>query len=888
MPADNKAPPRTEALPHAPGLVWQAASVLVALLLGGALSVGMLLVSRNSEQRRTHDAFERTAGAFADRLETRVGDTIQLLDSLAGLAESSAGLSRAQFTLFSRHLFEHHDGIQAMEWVPRVPYDQRASHEREARVQGFPGYVISERGSADELVPAAEREEYYPVYYVEPLRGNEPAIGYDLASDRVRLAALTGAAEAGTVVSTGRIRLVQERGEQFGVLVAHPIYAGGSIPDSPEERRQAVQGFMVLVLRVGDLVDRSIVDLGAAGLRVMLYDESAEPGQRLLLSYPSDVAPTRLAPGAETEARHVRTLQVGSRTWRVVSEPLGGYLRAEETWLPWGLFASGLMGSLLLAGVVFFVSAGGRQARRHAAAITEANIALQGQMDKNARLLREARTFALLVEHSDDFVGVASPEGGVLFVNRAGRELVGLDADADLASLTIDEFLTDEGKRSSAEKEVPAVKSHGRWSGETTLRHFHTGESIPVSVNSFVIGDPETGQPAALATVQRDLRERERVLAAMYHAQKLESLGVLAGGIAHDFNNLLVAVLGNLDVARQSLPPASPAREPLESVEDASNRLAELSGQMLAYSGKGHFVVEPVDVSDLVGGMSRIVAASVTKKATIEYRLEPDLPAVEADATQVRQVFLNLIINASEALEDGTGCITVITGVRSCGREYLSSTYVDDDLPAGDYVFVEVTDTGSGMDDETLRRVFEPFFTTKFSGRGLGLAAALGIVRAHNGAVAVTSEPGAGTTFRVLIPASSSVSRRVEVEEVAEAWRGSGLVLLVDDEDVVREVAGRMLRALGFDVIDATDGRSAMRLFGIRRAEIVAVLLDRTMPVLDGPDTLREIRRIDAEVPVILSSGYSAEDHMGSQATDFVQKPYTLARLADVLRRALA
>lgn len=387
---------------------------------------------------------------------------------------------------------------------------------------------------------------------------------------------------------------------------------------------------------------------------------------------------------------------------------------------------------------------------------------------------------------------------------------------------------------------------------------------------------------------KRAEEDRQQLQQQIQHAQKLESLGVLAGGIAHDFNNLLMGILGNADLAMLELPPGSPIKVYLEGVETASRRAAELCRQMLAYSGRGRFVVEPVSLNSLIEEMSHLLQVSITKKAQIRYSLGKNLPAVEADATQLRQIIMNLITNASEALGDTGGMISLSTGTLECDQAYLDATWLDEKLPEGRYVFFEVSDSGCGMDRETLQKIFDPFFSTKFTGRGLGLAAAMGIVRGHQGALKVYTEVGKGSTFKVLLPACGESPGSVATDaRVAPGWRGEGLVLLVDDEQSVRTVGKIMLEKLGFSVITANDGNEALTLFQTHRDAIVCVLLDLTMPNMDGEETFRALRKIDPKVCVILSSGYNEQDVAsrfgGKGLSGFVQKPYNLTVLQDKL-----
>jgi CheY-like chemotaxis protein len=370
---------------------------------------------------------------------------------------------------------------------------------------------------------------------------------------------------------------------------------------------------------------------------------------------------------------------------------------------------------------------------------------------------------------------------------------------------------------------------------------------------------------------------------------------VLAGGIAHDFNNLLTGILGNADLALAELSPVAPARESLEAIETGARRAAELCRQLLAYSGKGRFAVQPLDLMELVQEMGHLLAVSISKKVLLKYHFAKNLPAIEADPTQMRQTIMNLIVNASEAIGDRSGVISVSTGLAHCDAESLKTCFAVDGIQPGDFVSLEVTDTGHGMDKATQDRIFDPFFTTKFTGRGLGLAAVLGIVRGHKGAIRVYSEVDRGTTFKLLFPAARTQAREIaSTVPSARAWKGHGQVLVVDDEGTVRTLTRRMLERVGFTVLTAEDGRQAVEIFQRVAADVDLVILDLTMPQLDGEACFRELRLMKPEVKVILSSGYTEQDVVnlfaGQGLAGFIQKPYTseelIAKVRDVLDRA--
>jgi len=386
-----------------------------------------------------------------------------------------------------------------------------------------------------------------------------------------------------------------------------------------------------------------------------------------------------------------------------------------------------------------------------------------------------------------------------------------------------------------------------------------------------------------------DITEQKENAKKLEHTQRLESLGVLAGGIAHDFNNILTAIMGNAALAERSLDTASPAKINLARIEQATQRAADLCKQMLAYSGKGQFVIKTINVSDLVDEMVHLIEVSIEKNVVIKYHLTEGLPLVEVDVAQLQQVILNLITNANEAIDNKSGVVSFSTGVMHADKAYLESSICDTSVPEGRYVYIEVSDTGCGMDAITMEKMFDPFYTTKFTGRGLGMSAVLGIVRGHNGALRVYSELNKGTTFKVLFPASEQAEpHKIGAQPSENSWRPSGVVLVVDDEESICEVVSMMLEDMGFSTLTAKDGVEAVAVYEQHQDDIFCVLLDMTMPRMDGKACFRELRRINKDVKVVLTSGYSEEDatgrFQGKGLAGFIQKPYSPEYLEEVLQ----
>ncbi|MCY2962259.1 MAG: ATP-binding protein [Planctomycetota bacterium] len=433
------------------------------------------------------------------------------------------------------------------------------------------------------------------------------------------------------------------------------------------------------------------------------------------------------------------------------------------------------------------------------------------------------------------------------------------------------------------------VGSDGYWVKSSAGR-------IPAHITvSRIHTDPD---PLALLTV-RDMTERRRIEAErrqfesqLQHAQKLECLGVMAGGIAHDFNNLLTCILGFTLLADQQVSQESPVKNLLGEVVTATRRGAELTQQMLAYAGKNLFTLDAVNVSELAREMVQLLTVSISRKCEMRLQLANPIPLLHADPTQIRQVVMNLVTNAAEAIGDRAGVISVSTGTEFYTDDADGVSVVTDTLPAGEYVFFEVKDTGSGMSPETRSKIFDPFFSTRFTGRGLGMAVVLGIVRGHHGAIQIRSVEGQGTTVRVRLPkpAKPPVAAAKTVV-TTESWHGTGPILVVDDEDGIRRLATRILQSLGFTVKTAVNGREAIEIFRNEPDPVRLVMLDWKMPVLDGAETLRELRMVAPTIRAIISSGYADQIDeslfTSDSLTDFLRKPFRVEELQTLVRKHL-
>lgn len=480
-------------------------------------------------------------------------------------------------------------------------------------------------------------------------------------------------------------------------------------------------------------------------------------------------------------------------------------------------------------------------------------------------------------------------------VNPAMEQLFGLPASELIGMSDEDLFGTEAG--------IHIRESDSRVLNGETSDEEHTKPVMGVERTFHAIKVPmhdASGEIVGICGISRDItnqknakKKRLELELQIQHAQKLESLGVLAGGIAHDFNNIIMAILGNANLVLMDLSTANPAYSNLKAIETAAKRATDLAKQMLAYSGKGKFLIEKISLNEAIDEMINILEISISKKAVIKYHLADNLPLIKADSTQIRQIVMNLVTNASDAINRTSGVISITTGVMDCDSDYLASTYIDESLVDGQYVYIEVTDTGCGMNKETMERLFDPFYTTKFTGRGLGLAAVLGIIRGHNGTIKVYSELGRGTSIKVLFPICDNTNEVADQagNGIVEHWSGSGTILLVDDEVSILSIGKQMLERMGFDVITASDGRRAVELFRDNSDSIVLVILDLTMPHLDGEETFRELRRLRSDIRVMMCSGYNEQDvtqrFAGKSLAGFLQKPYIFNDLEAGVKKIL-
>lgn len=519
---------------------------------------------------------------------------------------------------------------------------------------------------------------------------------------------------------------------------------------------------------------------------------------------------------------------------------------------------------------------------------------LLAEIDERKRaetILRESEgRFRAVFDNVPASILVMSPQGHLIECNQALAAELGYSL-RQLHDTSL-ETLVHEDDRPAFRAALEAIQRSGKATQPFEVRLLHRESfTIDYAISATLIR-PDARQTGIVVAVLENISERRLRDQQIQRRQKMESLEILAGGVAHDFNNLLVGVMANADHLSRALESNPEQFQTCVEIVQSSQRAAELCHQLLAYAGKAPRQEQALALSDLVERSTQFLKMALSPKANMVIQAAPDLPAISADPAHIRQVLLSLIANASDALHGDPGTITISTGVESL-RESDFTRMLHQHAPMpGPYVFLDVTDTGAGIAEDAITRIFDPFYTTKHQGSGLGLAAVLGIVHAHRGLLSIRSAPGEGTTFRIYFQPTSESAIPVEPEVVKHPPRETvspgTTILVVDDEEMVRNAARRILEHSGYTVITAVDGQEGLEIFEARHGELAAVLLDLTMPRMNGETACIKMRAIAPQVPIILSSGYSENESSSpaifKEVAAYIRKPYRLKQLLDILK----
>ncbi len=848
--------------------------IVFIFCMGLMLSWGIFSFIHNWEQSRIAQEFEYRAAGYAAAIQKELDTVEKAVADVRFLIEHDINL-------------EHDNPLNAEDFMP----------ESERLLINDP-QLLSVAWAIFE--PAVSRQNSLRVLYVK--KGNYS----DAVNNDIRVGDVYYDDHVAEGVSSHQNRLIQPlvdkdahaRGNELNFVALVSDHSQGENPQAVQlndQSKVSVRGKLIGALitewYVDGLIERALEKMPVSDLDLSLLMMRDDDSKQEVYSH---LSRSRTADQMDihTHLQDKIPFSFAGQKWLLCFEAAPKFLKDRPAILAWQSLIFTLLLTLFIAwrmhrsNVNFMLIEAEVKART-----SELEASQQALLSSNQR-------YSTLVEMS--YTGIlVLQQGKVLYANPYIAERLGYANRADdMIGHDLLEFIYMEDQKLVNER-LEDMSLHGANYLHTEERYQSGSGHLMYSETSSTCIDYE-GQSAVLMVVQ-DVTERHLTESKLQHIDRVESLGVLAGGIAHDFNNILAAILAHASLAASHVRNESPMRSSLDAIINASNTAASLCNQMLAYSGKGQFVIQPIDLSQVARDMGTLIDVAIAKNVRINYQLSEAMPAINADIAQIQQVVLNLITNASEAMEakhndrNVEKRISIKTGVMPIDDDFLANHIGYEYIERGRYyAFIEIADVGCGMDDETKQKMFDPYFTTKFTGRGLGMSAILGIIKGHRGGMRIDSIVGQGTTIRVVFPVSSQSPANNIVQPAMQVEKKAltGVVLIIDDELMVRTAASMMLEELGFDVMAASDGPEGVELFRLHHDKISAVLLDLTMPNMDGQLCFEALKGIQADVCAILSSGYS-EVNITEELSDlgwagFLQKPYSIDVLEEKMQRVLS
>ncbi len=850
-------------------------SALIVLLCGFVITAAASLKIRSDIEIISTQDFAARCSSIEDKILDRLDAHARILRSGAAFFNASETVTREEWRIYTKlqKIEQRLPGIQGIGFSLVISRGELDRHIRKIRSEGFPEYRIK---------PEGDREIYSSIIYLEPFtERNLRAFGYDMLSEPVRRAAMERARDEDIAALSGKVQLVQETdvAMQAGNLMYVPVYRKGMPTGTTEQRRAAIYGWVYSPYRMNDLMHGVLGNPNPKSqkpLHLAVFD-GAQPSSRSLLY--EDPVPEEH--GLRTGKHYTRQIPVdfNGHRWTLLFTQADGELFSQKYVSVWLTMIGGTLITLLLAALVRTLQ-------------STAAVAQRMVDERTGQLAKITRELSIIVENAPCGISKIIDRKQV-WVNHQTENLLLYPKEELEFQTTQKLYASDEAYEKLGQEAYPVLSQGGVFETEQELIRKDGTHLLARYIGKAVEpADMSKGTIWLLEDVTERRKAEEEKLALeqqLRQSRHLESLGVLAGGIAHDFNNILAVIICNCSLALQR---PKTAVELIPEIEKAANRAAELCRQMLTYAGKAHCSMKMVNIPAILDDMLKMMRATLNQNVVIRPTLADGIPLIKADISQIRQIIMNLIINAAEAIGTAQGEIAVsLTKTEIC-QDSPEKNHLGNAIPPGGYICLEVTDNGCGMDDETKKRIFEPFYTTKFTGRGLGMPSVLGIITAHKGALQLSSHPGQGSTFKVYLPVKTTNADGEQLQQTTPApWQGSGSILLVEDEPQLILVAKNLMKALGFTVFEAANGREALELYRKNAEYITMVVTDLGMPVMDGYELIRELKSIDPELPVIVSSGYGDAEVTSriaeAKVAGFLSKPYSFAQMREVLKSVI-
>lgn len=999
--------------------------IILLVSLGLAASIFLFRLTRNSEQLQQQAEFTLKAKDLTNAIQHALEHKLYENDTVSSLYAASLSVERDEFHEFVKHMLAFDPTSPMLAWLPRVVNSNRARFEEKTRQEGYPNFTITEKNAQGKLVRAGQRSEYFPIDFLEPYEGNEPVMGFDIASDASLFEALTRARDTGESAATSQVALVSNAAELQRVLIFTPIFKNGVPSNTVQQRRKNLQGFVLGAYRIGVLIENAVSRLAPSRINILFVDTTAPHDKRALYFYSSPLRrsppPSATDETALQEGLHfAETLPIAGREWLILCSPEPGTFTERTSPLSWALLAFGLIITGFFSSYLWLIFSRVNTSRRYAVDLLrikeglEHEIVEHEQADLRLRAIKEQ--LAILFNNSpvslwlEDVTDVMifldalrknghadlrtyfaeHPEAishaasllKIVDVNQATLELYGAQNKEDLL-VGLEKTFTTESYQAFSEGLIAIAEGYTKFAIETagkTLRNEkrnvvikwslvpkagqqpsnmvvsvlditerklaetaiqkHESQLIEsqriarigswerdIAANRvtgsdelyrlFDLGPPATplsyqhildrvhpddrerfmksgkeavyenkaysidfriirgdgieaiihsrgevihnekGKPVLFRGTVQDITESKKLEEQLLQAHKMEAVGQLAGGIAHDFNNILTAIIGYGSIMKMKMMPDDPLIKHLDGILASSQRAATLTQNLLAFSRKQVIQKHSVDMNKIVRNIEELLSRIIGEDVELKTTLAPGDVKVLADPGQIEQVLMNLATNARDAMPLG-GVLSIGTSCVAIDSE-VSGT--PDSVPAGNYAVLSLSDTGEGLDHRTKQRMFDPFFTTKEvnKGTGLGLSIVHGIVKQHSGFIAVVSVLGAGTTFKIYLPLSTSANEETRTYDLPVSHGGNETILYAEDNADIREMLDTVLTSAGYRVIAAHDGEDAIQKFIEDRDRVDLLVLDVIMPKKSGKEAYDEIRKIRSDIKVLFVSGYTVD-----------------------------